>query len=156
MLVIGNPCAVCGRPVTERDDTVWIRPFADEPDDPLFPLSDSVIHADCLYRHPEFEAIRTRMAYHERMYVKPLLCDRCGGEVDLLGDCLTTKYLRSAPDEIRFALSEKVFHQQCLRTLPDRDRLLRALRESPAAGKSRNVQDLIWELEAGDGEGTSE
>jgi len=55
----GMPCRFCGKPMQEEEDLIGFTMVRPDRDDFLRPINDSVVHTDCLSRHPQRDQIVT-------------------------------------------------------------------------------------------------
>jgi hypothetical protein len=113
LYVPGQQCAVCGRRVESAEAKVLFPQFTSNQADPLFKLSDAVVHAACLEQHPEVERLKMRLADFDRARSKRVkLCTVCGQQITNPDEYFTLGFLGDNESARGWNYSD--FHHTCL------------------------------------------
>lgn len=125
IIVRGTPCPLCGKPISETDETVAFPPFTANRRDPLFPFSDGVFHDACFRKHPLAGRVEARVEEFDRQRARPRICAACREEIRDPDDYFTVGFLTDDEESPVFAFNYLELHRSHLREWSEYPRLRR-------------------------------
>src|SRR5688572_23357451 len=132
----GMTCPLCGRPIDQGEGRVAFPPFVRNTRDPLWALSDAVVHSACLATHKQSAWIANVLNDLAQSDTKRLRCGECGEPVDR-GDALGLGYLTADPEHPLFEFNYLVFHPKHFEAWQHRARYELLLEELSRSGEWR-------------------
>ena len=111
--VPNQPCSICAQKIKAGEEKTLLPPFCSNDADPLFALSDAVIHTSCLKRHPHAKQLDERLVDFNRARNQfPKHCSICDRRITDPDEYMS---FGSLGDDVRaLRWNYMSMHRQCL------------------------------------------
>jgi hypothetical protein len=133
----------------QGDDLEKFRPFSSNRNDPLWPLSDAVVHATCLRRDPRCKQVRARVAAQQaRMPFWPPPCALCSLPITRMEDHFPFPHFSDDPNTALSLHNYWQLHRECVARWPERARVTRQIEQLQESGawEGDTLRHVLQEL----------
>lgn len=117
-IYVGQPCSICGNSIEAGEVPGLLPPFTSNEADPLFALSDAVVHESCLQGHLSADRLNKRLKEYDAARCRPIkLCAVCGEAISDPDEYFTLGFLADEAPGAEWNYT--MFHVFCLQRWND-------------------------------------